>query len=292
MLTSGTEHYQRQQRIIAAGLIAARRARRRGRAEIVKVVTAFQLAAARDGADSIPLMLEEQGIADRPAGRVAVTAVAGVASDGRPLATLFDQARTDYAFDLMVATQLKDAARVAASLGIVARDQIGYVRVLNAPSCSRCAVLAGKWFRWNTGFERHPGCDCYHVPAREASWRGLTQNPSDYFDSLSEAEQDRIFTKAGAQAIRDGADVSQVVNARRGMSTAARGTSGRRMLTTENVAGRDLYVTRTGATRRGQANRQRTGRNMSARLMPESIYEIAGDREEAVRLLKLHGYIL
>ncbi|MBK6887020.1 MAG: hypothetical protein IPH03_11745 [Tetrasphaera sp.] len=44
-------------------------------------------------------------------------------------------------------------------------DMAGYIRVLSPPSCDRCSVLGGKWFKWNTGFARHPGCDCKHVPA-------------------------------------------------------------------------------------------------------------------------------
>src|SRR5690606_23965723 len=33
-----------------------------------------------------------------------------------------------------------------------------YVRMLTPPSCSRCTVLAGRWYRKNAGFARHPGC--------------------------------------------------------------------------------------------------------------------------------------
>lgn len=310
MLTQALEHYRRQQRISAAGLIEARKARKRGPVEVAKVVTLYQLAAARDAERSVGLMLEEQNIDPRPVGTVAHTALVGVASDGRALDTLFEQADTEWQFGLMVATQLQDVARAAAGLGIAARPQVGgYVRMLNPPSCSRCAVQAGRFFRWNAGFERHPRCDCRHVPtgdARMASELGLIDDPNDYFGTLSKAEQDRVFTKAGAEAIRDGADVTQVVNARRGMSVA--GTSQtttrvingetfvvntrRRTLIPEQVGGRDVFITREGTTKRGMASRQRTGRNMSARLMPESIYRVADSREDAIRMLRLHGYIL
>jgi hypothetical protein len=300
MLDSALEHYRRQQRISAAGLVAARNARNKGSVEIARVVTAFQIVAARDAIASVDGMLDEQGIDDPPVGTPNPLAVAGVASDGRTLTTLFDQATTDYQFGLMVATQLQDAARTAASMGIVARQQVGYVRMLNPPSCSRCAILAGKWFKWNEGFQRHPRCDCRHVPASETNWRGLTTNPSDYFESLPATEQDRIFTKAGAQAIRDGGDPLQIVNARRGMAPA-------------QLFGRDVQITREGITRRGlygtsQAG-SRDGFNVTnkgprgsvknynertakrARLMPETIYRVAEDRADAQRLLKLYGYI-
>lgn len=60
--------------------------------------------------------------------------------------------------------------------------------------------------------------------------------------------------------------MSQVVNSRRGMHTAG---------------GRSL--TRESTTRRGLAR--------PGRLMPEEIYRIAGSREEAISLLRQHGYL-
>lgn len=293
MLQSALEHYRRQQRITAAGLASARTARRRGAGRVSQVVTAFQVLAARDAARSVEDMLAEQNISVDPDAEIVPASVAGVASDGRSLDTLFEQADTDRMFDLMVATQLQDAARMVASMGVTVRDQVGYVRMLNPPSCSRCAVLAGKWFKWNQGFQRHPRCDCRHVPARETNWHGLTTNPDDYFHSLGAAEQDRIFTKTGAQAVRDGADVGQVVNARRGMQRA-------------QVFGQDVWRTLEGTTRRGYAYTQigvnrtldrriageRYFRTQNVRVMPETIYALAKDREDAIRLLKLNGFVI
>lgn len=314
MLRSADAHYQRQRRITAAGLAAARKARRKGAREVAKYVAAYQLAAARDAVASVGDMLREQGTDVEPDAQPVPSSVAGVTSDGRPLATLFEQAQTDYLFGLMVVTQLQDTARTAASMGITVRDQVGYVRMLNPPSCSRCAVLAGKWFKWNEGFQRHPRCDCRHVPARETNWHGLTTNPDDYFHSLPTAaeldkrypdmtvkmrkeagvySQEDIFTAKGAQAIRDGADIGQVVNARRGMQRA-------------QLFGHDAYVTLEGTTRRGFAYSQLAGgregdrrtrgeryfRTTRPRVMPETIYQLAdGDRDEAVRLLKRNGFV-
>lgn len=145
-------------------------------------------------------------------------------------------------------------------------------------------------------------CDCTHVPAREDTGQDVTTSPKRYFDSLSRAEQDRAFTKAGAEAIRLGADITQVVNARRGMSTA--GPPGRRRLVAVDVHGQQVYVTSEGITTRGVASRRLGaretgtraggGRYRSARvprLMPETILAVAEDREDAVRLLRRHGYI-
>jgi hypothetical protein len=211
---------------------------------------------------------------------------------------------------------VNDAARVATGLGITGRPGVGgYVRMLNPPSCSRCAVQAGKWFRHNQGFDRHPRCDCIHVPANEDMAGDLRTDPDAYFRSLSEAEQDRVFTKAGAQAIRDGADIGQVVNARRGATgfapagarltpaeaQALRGGRTRAQLEATELYGRQVYTTSEGATVRGvygssagRAAKQRGQRyrvSRQPRLMPESIYEIAEDREDAIRLLRRYGYL-
>lgn len=172
---------------------------------------------------------------------------------------------------VVLRTQIADTARSAASVDIAMRPGTGYVRMLNPPSCDRCVVQAGRFFRWNAGFRRHPKCDCVHVIARERSQQaaldeGLVKDPDDYFRSLSSAEQDRVFGKSGAQAIRHGADISRTVNARRGAS--------------------GLYTTE-GTSRRGFASELR-GR----RLTPDGIYRTAGSRARARELLEEHGYVL
>ncbi|MFW6091095.1 MAG: hypothetical protein ACODAF_04420, partial [Actinomycetota bacterium] len=88
----------------------------------------------------------------------------------------------------------------------------GWVRVLNPPSCDRCIPLADRWYGWNDGFERHPNCDCFHRPADELEGDRHVTDPFEYFEQLSEQEQNAVFGKANAQAIRDGADLRQVVN--------------------------------------------------------------------------------
>lgn len=128
-----------------------------------------------------------------------------------------------------------------------------------------------------------------------------------------------MFTKAGAESIRLGADIGQVVNARRGAAglapAGARLTaaevqalrSGRSVgrLETRDVFGRQLFTTTEGTTTRGKAGvglgakvdgvKTGKGRYRSARaprLMPESVLQIAGnDRAEAIRLLKRFGYL-
>lgn len=249
-------------------------------------VTGAQLAAARRADDYADRVLVEQGADPAAVGRLVPSTLAGVASDGRPLASLLLNPITvvksglaagaplelslaaGYAnLDLLVRTQVADAGRGGDTVAIATRRAAtGYVRMLVGRSCSRCVVLAGRRYEWNRGFRRHPRCDCVHVPAAEDAADDIRTDPRGYFDDLSRTEQDKAFTKAGAEAIRAGADIGQVVNARRGMQTAT-------------VGGRDVLVTTVAAGRR-------------PRLMPEAILSASGgDREQALRLLRLHGYI-
>lgn len=264
MLQSALDHYRRQQRITAAGLNAARRNRSNLR-NLVRVVTLYQKAGAREGVQSVEQMLAEQNISAPLVGVVNTDRFAGLASDGRPLGSLFEQADTDAAFTMMVITQLRDAGRVAAGVAITGRPKVqGYTRMINPPSCPRCVILAGKWFGWNTGFARHPHCDCTHVPAAESAVE-LRTDPRKAF----EAGQVRGLSKAETQAITEGSDMSRVVNARRSQYVD---DAGHRM-------------TREATTRRGGV--------AGPRPTPEQIYRSAGDnRDAAIRALKKFGYIL
>ncbi|WP_313812997.1 hypothetical protein [Glutamicibacter sp.] len=183
--------------------------------------------------------------------------------------------------------QISDAARQAEGVAMTtAPVRMHYVRMLNPPSCSRCAILAGKTYRSAEAFDRHPGCDCRHIPVDEALAGEMTVDPYSYFKSLSGADQDKYFTKAGAQAVRDGADIFQVVNARQGVYSTKGGA----------------LATYTGTTRRGywgslQETRNRKGKERYGvatreRLMPEEIYKrTKGNREQTLRMLEDYGYI-
>ncbi len=120
-------------------------------------------------------------------------------------------------------TMLADTRRDVFQADLISRPRVtGYVRMLTPPSCSRCVILAGKRYLWNAGFQRHPRCDCIHIPASEAIAGDLTVDPYAYFRGLSPAEQDRAFGEIEAQAIRDGGDIYRVVNfGRSGLGTAA-----------------------------------------------------------------------
>ena len=156
-------------------------------------------------------------------------------------------------------TMLADTRRDVFQADIVQRPQItGYVRMLNPPSCPRCVILAGKRFLWNQGFQRHPNCDCIHIPASEQVAGDFTTDPYEYFNSMPEKAQDRWFGKNNAQAVSDGADIYRVENIRlRGLGTAA------------------------GNRRFGTPNRRTV----------EDIYSRDRDRKFVIENLKYHGYI-
>ena len=224
-------------------------------------------------------VLDETGQRAPAVGELAPAAFLATAPDGRDMATLLDQplitARTRIAEGIapvgalemagrqmtaIMLTVMADTRRAVYEADMVSRPTItGYVRMLNPPSCARCAILAGKWFRWNQGFQRHPRCDCQHIPAAENIAGDLRTDPYAYFDSLTPAEQNRVFTKNGARAIRDGADIYRVENIRmRGLATAR---------------GSRKYGT-------------------PSKLTLDDIYRIAGnDRAAAIALLRSEGYI-
>ena len=316
-LSVALAHYRARQQLAGAVTKAAARLWQRvDRADIagswlrlmpqlLLALTVAQRTAAERAPGYVAQVLREQGM---PADMVALVpaALAGIASDGRDLDTLLMQpvittkqalasgATLQRALDvgstalqLITSTQVADAGRVADGVAITGqRVRTDYVRMLVGKSCSRCVVLAGKTYHWNRGFQRHPHCDCIHVPYQENVPNDVTTDPTAYFRSLTKREQEQSFGKAGAQAIRDGADIGQVVNARRSMYTAG-GTS----------------LTREGATRRGlhggyyvddsgRLVKRARGAKAPPRLMPEEIYRRAGaDRDLAQTMLREHGYV-
>lgn len=284
---------------------------------VTEVLLAGQEASAASTEQYVAAVLAELGIASEVPTSLNVDALVGVTGDGRPVASMaygavINAAKASYSPDLsglnpeMVATRslasaeawieqaaatlMADAVRAAEVASTAQRPWVtGYVRMVSGGACSRCVILAGKHYRYNTGFLRHPKCQCRHIPASEDVAGDMLTNPSRYFDSLSKAEQDRVFTGAGAEAIRLGADPSQVVNARRGMRTA-------------QVYGRKALVTTEGTTARGVAGKtlgelnkiagQRYRVSRTPRLMPETVIAQATSPEDALRLLKRFGYVI
>lgn len=215
----------------------------------------------------------------------------------------------------IVKTLITDASRDADKVSGTGKEYTHYVRVCSGQACSRCAVLSGI-HSGPDAFARHTCCQCTAAPVHVdgkvvkelSSLKGIPTTPEEYFDSLSKSEQDRVFTKAGAEAIRNGANVTTVVNARRGADGigyashggAKTGPGPRGVFTKTTIGYRpngtpvQVYTTSEGTTRRGGFGRQqiRMGSTGRVRLMPESILEIAGnDKELAQAFLRDAGYL-
>jgi hypothetical protein len=320
----GHRHYLQQQRTVRHAANRAQQLWRRMQtsdldsswaalsSSLIATVTAGQQQAAAPAQSYVDTVVRADGGAPDPAGSVRTSAFVGVAADGRPLKSLLYQPVIETRWRLLsgqsgpdaldgalamllqeIETEVADAGRAADGVSIASdRTVTGYVRVLSPPSCSRCTILAGRVYGSAVAFQRHPHCDCVHLPTTRYRSSPL-MDPGEYFHSLSAAEQNRIFTVAGAQAIRDGADISSVVNARRGMYTA-------------NAYGRGLQATREGTTRRGAFYRQErqraierglipsSGRGFrlrTPRLLPEEIYRLAESRDEVIAMLRRFGYL-
>lgn len=191
-----------------------------------------------------------------------------------------DAATFMHEVELLIASEVADAGRTAGQVETGSQGWSGYIRVLTPPSCPRCAILAG-WYRWDAGFRRHPGCDCACVPAHaEHDVDRLVEHPVD----MIEAGQIRGLSKADAQAILDGADPAKVVNAVRGTSQPGITTA-----RTVTVNGRRIKTTTAETSKR--AAWRKAHPSTLLRLRPEQIYKDADDRADALRLLKLYGYI-
>lgn len=258
--------------------------------------------------------------AAEPSGaRLLPDAFAGLTGDGRPMGTLLYSpvartkallgggtriadaiAQEEAHMAMLVRTQVADAGRMALQSQMAATPAIrGWVRQVHLPACARCIILSGRFYRYSSGFLRHPNCDCTMIPAAGEEWVEtgdpaalLRQMAGEHPESLRKS-----LTGADLEAIGHGADISQVVNAHRGMVTAS--VYGRKgvKVTTEattrrGIAGRRLIAE--GGAKRAPGSRYRSAR--SPRLTPAQIFE-EGTREgwgrdEIVRQLTRFGYII
>lgn len=255
---------------------------------VLAIVAGAQTQAAARADATVESLLKAQNVAGDEAGRIRPDAFSGTASDGRDLAALLELSNV-FALQRIgqgatpadslgmagrwltgaVGTQVLNAGRAAVSVAITSRPHVGgYIRTLNPPTCSRCAILAGAFYRWRADFELHTHCDCGQVPVgRESDAQDLVTDPMAAF----RAGQITDLSQADTLALNEGADIGQVVNAHRGMY---------------QVGGRSF--TREGTTRRGFAGRRAPN---TARLTPAQIFRDATSRDDAIRLLFRFGYI-
>lgn len=290
MLESAAEQYRIQQGIsttTAAGAVALWRKMDddfdqswgRIRPQALDLVEKGRAAAVVNALGYTSAALAETGQVDDAVGVLSPSAFLKSAPDGRDVGALLDGAVYDakkavgrgLATDAALAqgsrwlstatlTLLADTRREVYGADIIQHPTLtGYTRMLNPPSCSRCIILAGKWFRWNEGFRRHNRCDCQHVPASEAVAGDLRVDPYEMFRSMTPDQQEKTFGRIQARAIRDGADIYRVVNIeQRGLATAK------------------------AAARYGTPSR----------MTVDDIYKVAGTRTNAIRLMQREGYVL
>lgn len=229
----------------------AAKAKPGGTRAIARAVARYQAGAALRGQAAVGQILAEQDITATV--QAALNPLAFTTEVDRLLAMI--DATADTEFDRLVASLVQDAGRAAESVSVAVRPDIWFVRYLTLPSCARCAVLAGRVYRYSEGFLRHPNCDCVMLPTTVAA-PNLVQDPAE----LAKAGQIRGLSQADMLAIEQGADFGQIVNVR---------------------------LRKAGLRQAGRVLARR------GRPTPEGIYAIAGDdRTEALRLLHRYGYLL
>lgn len=252
MLQSALEQYRQQQRITALGLRQARKVATSGPDAVARAVITYQLASIALSTGSTDAILAEQAITAPPVAQIGSAALL----TGTAITALLDSVDSPAAFDRLVASLILDAGRTATAVDIARRPALaGYVRSLNPPSCSRCAILAGRVYRYSTGFLRHPLCDCLMTPTNEAEGADLVTDPTD----LLHAGQITGLSKADMTALDAGADLGKVVNIRRHAAGLSVGSS---------------VISRAG------------------KLTPQGVLRIASDRAHAIELLRRYGYLI
>lgn len=248
-LASASRNYALSALIARRAVREARKVRGKGAAAVAAAVLAHQVANAKTSDLAVAEMLAEQEIEATPDARLDLSQFTTAGSD---LAAMLDEVKADWQFDQLVNSVVQDAGRAAESVAVAVRRDIYHVRHLTPPSCSRCAILAGRVYRWSTGFQRHPGCDCTMIPTTVSS-RYVTD-----VDQLIADGQVTGLSKADRQALADGADLAQVVNVR--------------------LKSAGLMEAGTALTRAGRPT-------------PAGIYRIASDRAQALELLRRYRYI-
>lgn len=246
---SARRHYALSALLAQRAVTDANKARSRGPVAVLRALVTHQATAARLSERAVAEMLLEQEIdarADAMLNALAFT------TDARTFTGMTGATSTQAEFDRIVESLVQDAARAAESVATAVRPDIYHIRYVSPPCCARCAVLAGRVYRWSDGFLRHPNCSCTMLPTTVAA--PFAQSP----ESLFENGQVRGLSKADTQAVRDGADLGRVVNVRK--KAAGLKQSGR-------------VLARAGKP------------------TPEGIYKMAPDRETAVSLLVRYGYV-
>lgn len=219
----------------------------------VRVLTTHQVAQAQLSERAVAAMLAEQEIEVRAQAALQALSFTTAPDSLQRMIDSLDTGAFDAEFQRLAESLVQSAGRAAENVAIAVRPDVQMVRYLSPPSCGRCAVLAGRVYRYSQGFLRHPNCDCTMIPVTVAS-------PNFVHDPADLLEQGKVtgLSKADRKAIAHGADFNQVVN----------------------VRSRKAGLIESGAVL------ARAGRPT-----PETIYRKANTRDEAVELLTRAGYV-
>lgn len=245
---SARRHYVASALVAQRAVSEARKAKPAGFGAIFRTLFTHQVTQARFSENAVGEMLAEQDIEAEADALLNSTAFT---TDAQAFERMLD-ATAEADFDRLVESLVQDAGRAAESVATAVRPDIYHVRYLSPPSCGRCAVLAGRVYRYSEGFKRHPNCDCVMIPTTVAA--PYTQDPTE----MVKQGQVTGLSKADLRAINDGADLNRVVNVR--LKKAGLQEAGR-------------VLSRAG------------------RPTPEGIYRMASTRSEAVGLLARFGYV-
>jgi hypothetical protein len=276
---------------------------------LVSAISTGQINAAVLAAPYVSDVLADEHAPAQPPPAVIPAAFAGATTTGLPLASLADllfvrlladigagMSTTDALLSGLrraltyTATEITDAGRTATHVQLIADTRVaGYERVVKVPACDRCIILAGRIYRYSQGFRRHPRCDCTMTPVTREQWReaNLDNHPRALFDSMTEHDQNSRFGAGNAAAIRAGADLAQVVNARRAaMPIAGRWT------TKQGTSSRGLAGTRMGHLHTQPGDRYRTSQ-LARPTAGQLITDFSGaSRPELIAALRRYGYLL
>lgn len=300
MLAATRRHFARQKRLLELAQADTMHAAKRGSRSAAHMIVTYQAANITLALRNIDEMLAEQGLANDPEGTVDA---ASLLSAPGPVALMAQATDSPAALGRLATTLVADAARTATGVGMAARRNVTvYVRSVGGACCSRCAVLSGRVYRWSDDFKRHPNCLCTMLPTTYADAYGLGEpSPEDLF------HEGRItdLTRAQTQAINDGADIRQIVNATQRLGLSSQSSvivRGERLnFTLEGTTKRGVYGGYTNPSggyttrdmgQRGYVKHYIERRAKQGRLTPETIYRVARNREDVIRLLKKYGYIL
>ena len=265
-LASARNYYLAQRRLSALALRAARRARTVRKA--AEETARYQMAAAALAASFVASQASEQGLDPAPVAPISPPAWAGLTSAGGVLLDYLSAASTPDQRALRAVQQVVDAGRSAHGVATAATPSLaGHIRYLNPPSCARCAILAGRFYRYSEGFERHTNCDCVMVAVGEDVDPNLIGDPMQAWrdgqilnSRIDKETGERIFspgfTQAQQKALDKGANMAKLVNLGRGSGI--------------KVPGRGLK---------------------GGRLTPDAIFQINTDRNAALSQLRQWGYI-